>query len=82
MLLAGAMLGTGQVLPIGGLKEKSLAAQGNGVRIVIAPAENEVNAEDVPDHLRKRLEFHFVRDVDEVLAVALRSRPRTRRVAA
>jgi ATP-dependent Lon protease len=80
--MTGEVTLTGQVLPIGGLKEKALAAQRNGIRTVIAPAENEIDADDVPEHLRKRLEFHFVRDVDEVLALALRSRPRTRSVVA
>jgi len=80
--MTGEVTLTGQVLPIGGLKEKALAAQRAGLRTVIAPAENEVDAEDVPEHLRKRLQFRFVRDVDEVLEAALEPRKRTRRVAA
>ena len=80
--MTGEVTLTGQVLPIGGLKEKALAAQRAGLRTVIAPAENEIDAEDVPEHLRKRLQFRFVRDVDEVLEAALEPRKRTRRVAA
>ena len=80
--MTGEVTLTGQVLPIGGLKEKALAAQRAGIRTVIAPAENEVDAGDVPEHLRKRLSFRFVRDVDEVLDLALEAPRRTRRVAA
>ena len=52
--MTGEITLTGQVLPIGGLKEKALAAQRNGVRTIIAPALNEADAEDIPEHLRKR----------------------------
>jgi ATP-dependent Lon protease len=71
--MTGEITLTGQVLPIGGLKEKALAAQRNDVRMVIAPALNEADAEDVPEHLRRRLEFVWVSEVGEVLAAALQS---------
>ncbi|HWV87277.1 MAG TPA: endopeptidase La [Capillimicrobium sp.] len=69
--MTGEVTLTGQVLPIGGLKEKALAAQRAGLRRVIAPAENEADADEIPEHLRQELEFVFVRDVDEVLNAAL-----------
>jgi ATP-dependent Lon protease len=69
--MTGEVTLTGQVLPIGGLKEKALAAQRNGLRRVIAPADNRADADDVPEHLREDLEFIFVRDVGEVLDAAL-----------
>jgi ATP-dependent Lon protease len=69
--MTGEVTLTGQVLPIGGLKEKALAAQRSGLTRVIAPAENEADADDVPAHLRDDLEFVFVRDVGEVLDAAL-----------
>ena len=69
--MTGEVTLTGQVLPIGGLKEKALAAQRTGLRRVIAPAENEADADDIPAHLREDLEFVFVRDVAEVLDAAL-----------
>ncbi|HEY8584142.1 MAG TPA: endopeptidase La [Capillimicrobium sp.] len=69
--MTGEVTLTGQVLPIGGLKEKALAAQRSGLRRVIAPADNEADADDVPEHLRQDLEFVFVRDVGEVLDAAL-----------
>ena len=52
--MTGEITLTGQVLPIGGLKEKALAAQRNGIGTVIAPALNEADIEDIPEHLRAR----------------------------
>jgi ATP-dependent Lon protease len=75
--MTGEITLTGQVLPIGGLKEKALAAQRSGVRIVIAPALNERDIEDIPEHLRNDLEFVFVEEIGEVLAVALQDPPST-----
>jgi ATP-dependent Lon protease len=69
--MTGEVTLTGQVLPIGGLKEKALAAQRAGLRRVIAPADNEADADEIPEHLRRELEFVFVRDVGEVLKAAL-----------
>ncbi|MDQ5807673.1 MAG: endopeptidase La [Actinomycetota bacterium] len=69
--MTGEITLTGEVLPIGGLKEKTLAAQRNGIRVVIAPALNEQDVEDVPEHLRAQLEFHFVDRIEDVLALAL-----------
>jgi ATP-dependent Lon protease len=81
--MTGEITLTGQVLPIGGLKEKALAAQRNGIRIVIAPALNEQDVDEIPAHLRSRLEFGFASDISEVLEVALqRRRARQRRPAA
>jgi ATP-dependent Lon protease len=61
----------GEVLPIGGLKEKALAAQMLGIRHVIAPQLNEQDSGEIPEHLREQLEFHFVSRVEQVLGVAL-----------
>jgi ATP-dependent Lon protease len=73
--MTGEITLTGQVLPIGGLKEKALAAQRNGVRTIIAPALNERDIEDIPEHLRDDLEFVFVEEIGEVLPVALQEPP-------
>jgi ATP-dependent Lon protease len=78
--MTGEVTLTGQVLPIGGLKEKALAAQRAGIRRVIAPSLNAPDAEEVPEHLRRKLEFVFVDEVDEVIEAAL-ERPRGRRAA-
>ncbi len=69
--MTGEITLTGQVLPIGGLKEKALAAQRSGVTTVIAPKENEADAEEIPEHLRKDLEFVFVTEIGAVLEAAL-----------
>jgi ATP-dependent Lon protease len=69
--MTGEMTLTGQVLPIGGLKEKALAAQRSGIRTVIAPALNEGDADEIPAHLRRDLRFVFVEEIGEVLEVAL-----------
>jgi ATP-dependent Lon protease len=78
--MTGEITLTGQVLPIGGLKEKALAAQRYGVKLVIAPALNERDCEDFPEHLRKDVEFRFVDDVEQVFELALEpARPASRR---
>jgi ATP-dependent Lon protease len=82
--MTGEITLTGQVLPIGGLKEKALAAQRNRIKCVIAPALNEQDVDEIPEHLRKDLEFKFVSEIAEVLEVALQRRaaPRRRRALA
>ena len=72
--MTGEITLSGQVLPIGGLKEKALAAQRNRIRRVIAPALNEQDIDEIPAHLRKDLEFVFVSTIDEVLDAALARR--------
>ena len=81
--MTGEITLTGQVLPIGGLKEKALAAQRGGIKVVIAPARNEQDIDEIPEHLRKDLEFKFVSEIGEVLEVALQRRraPRPRATA-
>jgi ATP-dependent Lon protease len=69
--MTGEITLTGQVLPIGGLKEKALAAQRAGITRVIAPRRNEPDLEDIPEHLRRDLEFVWAGEVEEVLDAAL-----------
>jgi ATP-dependent Lon protease len=69
--MTGELTLIGQVLPIGGLKEKALAAQAAGIGRVIAPKLNEQDIEDIPEHLRKDLEFIFVERIEQVLEEAL-----------
>ena len=69
--MTGELTLTGQVLPIGGLKEKALAAQRAGIHRVLAPRRNEGDLEDFPEPLRKDVDFVWVGDVDEVFAAAL-----------
>ena len=76
--MTGEITLTGQVLPIGGLKEKALAAQRAGIHRLIVPKRNEADIDDVPADLRKRMKFVLVDDADEVLEAAL-ERPRAKR---
>ena len=69
--MTGEITLTGQVLPIGGLKEKALAAQRAGLTRVIAPRRNELDLEDMPEHLRDDLEFVWAGEIGEVLDAAL-----------
>jgi len=80
--MTGEITLTGQVLPIGGLKEKALAAQRGGIRCVIAPERNEHDIEEIPEHLRRDLSFRFVARVEEALEVALQRRAARRRAGA
>ncbi len=74
--MTGEITLTGQVLPIGGLKEKALAAQRNRITTIIAPELNEADTEEIPEHLRSKLTFLFVSEIEEVLELALEA-PRT-----
>jgi ATP-dependent Lon protease len=69
--MTGELTLTGQVLPIGGLKEKALAAQRAGIHRVLAPRRNEDDLEEMPEHLRQDLDFVWVGDVGEVFEAAL-----------
>jgi ATP-dependent Lon protease len=69
--MTGEVTLTGQVLPIGGLKEKTLAAQRAGITTVILPARNEADLEDVPEELRKGMTFVPVERVEQVWKAAM-----------
>jgi len=69
--MTGEVTLQGRVLPIGGLKQKSLAAHRAGLKEVIIPKRNEGDLEDVPEQVREEIVFHPVETIDEVLAIAL-----------
>src|SRR5262249_40346994 len=69
--MTGEITLRGLVLPIGGLKEKTLAAKRAGIKEVIVPARNEKDLPDIPEEVRQTLKFHFVSTTDEVLEIAL-----------
>jgi len=69
--MTGEITLTGQVLPIGGLKEKSLAAQRAGIKQVIVPDRNEGDVAEIPEHERGDLEFVYVDEIGDALAAAL-----------
>ena len=69
--MTGEITLQGRVLPIGGLKQKVLAAQRAGLTEVVVPARNEADLDDVPDSCRDEMTFHIVSTIDEVLGKAL-----------
>jgi ATP-dependent Lon protease len=73
--MTGEITLRGEVLPIGGLKEKLLAARRGGIDIVIIPHENERDLQEVPDNIKENLEIRPVKWIDEVLSIALEYSP-------
>src|SRR5262245_58724843 len=69
--MTGEVTLQGRVLPIGGLKQKVLAAHAAGLSEVIVPERNQPDLDDVPSDVRDHMQFHIVRSVDQVLALAL-----------
>jgi ATP-dependent Lon protease len=59
------------VLPVGGIKEKVVAAHRSGLKEIILPDKNRKDMEDVPEAIREELQFHFVKDMEEVIDLAL-----------
>jgi len=72
LAMTGEITLRGLVLPIGGLKEKTLAAKRAGIKQVIVPARNEKDMPDIPQEVRDSIKFHFVDNIDQVLRIALR----------
>ncbi|MCB0272580.1 MAG: endopeptidase La [Bdellovibrionales bacterium] len=74
--MTGEITLRGKVLPIGGLKEKAMAAYRGTIREIIVPKENEKDLKDIPQNIRDDMKFHLVENADEVLKIALEvSRP-------
>jgi ATP-dependent Lon protease len=69
--MTGEITVRGRVLPIGGLKEKLLAAHRHGLMEVILPKDNEKDLADIPENIRKEMKLHFVESMDAVLKLAL-----------
>ena len=69
--MTGEITLRGKVLPVGGIKDKVLAAFRVEIREVILPAENEKDLEDIPEDVRNVMQFHLVKDMDEVIPLAL-----------
>src|SRR5215813_9429596 len=76
--MTGEITLRGEVLPIGGLKEKLLAAQRGGIATVLIPEENQKDLVEIPDNIKGKLEIRPVRWIDEVLQIALTARPAPR----
>jgi ATP-dependent Lon protease len=69
--MTGEITLTGRVLPIGGLKEKALAAMRHGIKVIVIPDRNKKDLEDIPEEFRDKLTFIPVKTIDEVLDVVL-----------
>jgi len=73
--MTGEITLRGEVLPIGGLKEKLLAAARGGIKTVLIPEENKRHLDEVPDNIKQHLDIHPVKWIDEVLEIALTRKP-------
>ncbi len=73
--MTGEVTLQGRVLPIGGLKQKVLAAHAAGLTDVVLPERNRGDLDDVPQEVRDAMTFHFAMTIDEVLAAALEGAP-------
>jgi len=71
LAMTGEITLRGKVLPVGGIKDKVLAAFRAGIREVILPDENEKDIEEIPEDVRSAIQFHLVKEMDEVIPVAL-----------
>jgi len=73
--MTGEVTLQGRVLPIGGVKQKVMAAQAAGLTEVILPERNEPDLDDLPAAVRTQMQFHPVKSIEEVLALALEPTP-------
>jgi ATP-dependent Lon protease len=73
--MTGEITLRGEVLPIGGLKEKLLAAQRGGIKLVLIPEENTKDLAEIPDNIKNKLDIHPVKWIDQVFEMALERKP-------
>jgi len=77
--MTGEVTLRGRVLPIGGLKEKSLAALRVGITKVIIPEQNQKELVEIPEDIRTKMKFHPVKDMEEVIDLAFDDRAKPKR---
>jgi ATP-dependent Lon protease len=71
LAMTGEITLRGQVLPVGGIKEKMLAAHRAGIKTIIMPMDNEKDLIDLPKKVRKEIRFHFVDKMMDVIKIAI-----------
>jgi ATP-dependent Lon protease len=71
LAMSGEITLRGEVLPVGGIKEKVIAAHRAGIRTIILPSWNKKDMEDVPDHIKNSIQFYFIDKMEKVLELAL-----------
>ena len=71
--MTGEITLRGLILPVGGIKEKALAARRAGISVIILPQKNEKDLEEIPESIKKEMEFKFVSRMDEVIPLALKN---------
>jgi ATP-dependent Lon protease len=69
--MTGEITLRGAVLPVGGIKEKVLAAHRAGIKCIILPERNKLDLEEIPKQVLEDLEFHYVKEMDDVIQIAL-----------
>ncbi|HPA73545.1 MAG TPA: endopeptidase La, partial [Spirochaetota bacterium] len=70
LAMTGELTLSGRVLPVGGVKEKVIAAKRAGLRTIILPGENKKDLTEIPEYIKKGMTFHFVNEIDEVIKLA------------
>jgi predicted ATP-dependent protease len=79
--MTGEITLSGRVLPVGGIREKTLAAYRAGLKRIILPARNEQDLEEVPEDIRKEIEFVFIKTIDELVEIVFGGKGKPRRAA-
>jgi len=77
--MTGEVTLRGQILPVGGIKEKVLAAHRSGLKTIILPKRNEADLEDIPDEIKETIDFVFVEAMDDVFITALEPAPKVKK---
>jgi ATP-dependent Lon protease len=80
LAMTGEITLRGQILPIGGLKEKALAAYRAGVETVILPRENQKDMVEIPDEIKNKIKFVFVQTIEEMLKLALDTKKKVKKI--
>ncbi len=77
--MTGELTLTGRVFPVGGIKEKIIAAKKANIKEIILPRENRKDLDDIPDYIKKGLNFHLVDQVEEVITIAFNAKNKTKK---